>query len=135
MILRFHTARSLNHTSKSSYCKYYLCTISLSLCHIEMRPVSMASRRSARLSGIIASKITLIFPSFSVSQILLGARQNDVNAHIVLPGTHRFAKCMCLKSGHLLQLSPIYQNFMPSKILSSYISCNVIYNASGIFKS
>ena len=34
---------------------------------------------------------------------LLGARQNDMNAHIVLPGTNRYARRMRVKSGLLLQ--------------------------------
>ena len=72
-----------------------------------------------------------------------GARQNDVNTCVVLPGTHWSARRMRLKSRHLLQpianlsfVCFICQNFIPSKILSSnFISCNLIYNPNGIFKS
>ena len=65
----------------------------------------------------------------------LGARQNDVNAQVVLPGTHRSAMRMRLKSWHLLQ--PITNlsfvcfnqwNLIPCKILSSnIISCSYIH--------
>ena len=52
-----------------------------------------------------------------------------MNARIVLPGTHHFARRMRFDVF-------IGQNFIPSKILSSHItSCNFIYNANGIFKS
>ena len=78
-----------------------------------------------------------------------GSQQNNVNTCIVLLGTHRSARCMRLKSWHLLRRKfsqlPIYhlyvlfvsQNFIPSMILPSNIMifCNFIYNANGIFKS
>ena len=67
--------------------------------------------------------------------------RNDINACIVLPGTHRSARRMRLKSWHLLQpianisfVCFICQNFILSKILSSnVIFRNFIYNANGIF--
>ena len=75
--------------------------------------------------------------------ILSGAPQNDVNARVVLRGTHHSARRMCLKSWHLLQpianlsfVCFICQNCLPRKILSSnIISCNFIYNVNGILKS
>ena len=39
---------------------------------------------------------------FQTLVIILGARQNDVNARVVLPGTCHFASHMHLKSWHLL---------------------------------
>ena len=77
------------------------------------------------------------------------AQKNDMNSstRVIVPGTHRSAMCMLLRSEHLLQLIVnlsfvivcfivICQNCTPSKILSSnIISCNFIYNANGIFKS
>ena len=58
-----------------------------------------------------------------------------------LLGTHRSARCMHLKSCHLHQPIAnisfacfICQNFIPSKMFSNIISCNVIYYASGLLK-
>ena len=70
---------------------------------------------------------------------LLGAQKNDVKTCIVLPGTPRSARWTHLKSWHLLQpianssfVCFIYQNVIPSKILSSnMIPCHLIYNANG----
>ena len=70
-----------------------------------------------------------------------GSQQNNVNACIILLGTHRSARFMRLKSWRLLQESSAScqlfrsQNFIPSMILSSNIMIfyNFIYNASGIF--
>ena len=39
----------------------------------------------------------------SWKELTLGARQNKVNAHIVLPGTHHSTRCMRLKSWHQLK--------------------------------
>ena len=73
----------------------------------------------------------------------LGARKNSMNTCIVLPGTHRSARRMRLKSGHQLQpianlpfVCFICQNYTSSKILSSnIIPCNFIYTMlNGIFK-
>ena len=59
----------------------------------------------------------------TIGKISLGARQNDVRAHIILPGTHHSIRHMRLKSCHLLQLIAnlsfvcfICWNFIPSKI-------------------
>ena len=72
---------------------------------------------------------------------LLGAQQNDVNARIILPGTHCSTRWIRLKSCHLLQsickllfICFICQNFIPSKSLSSnIISCNLFTMLMGFY--
>ena len=60
---------------------------------------------------------------------------------VLLPGTHRSARCMRLSLDTKFNPSPIYhwyvfsRNFIPSQMLSSDIqSCNFIYSATGILK-
>ena len=75
------------------------------------------------------SHSTLLIARFRTR--LLGARQTNVNASVVLPGTLRSATRMRLKFWHLyFKLSPIFmcRNFIPGKLWSSNIaSCNFIY--------
>ena len=74
------------------------------------------------------SKSMAITPFWlSTDDISLGARQNNVNARIVLPGTHPSARRIHLKSWHLLQpvinlsfVCLICRNFIPSKIVFKY---------------
>ena len=66
-----------------------------------------------------------------------------VNTANVLPGIHSSARCMHLKSWHLLHpianlsfACSICWNFIPTETLSSNsIFCNFIYNANGISKT
>ena len=64
--------------------------------------------------------------------ISLGARQNDLNAHIVLPGAHRSTRCIRLKSWRILQhhirTTPQEDNSPPYRFWSWWV---VLFRGSG----